>query len=345
MRLLLACLAIACGVATIADPAMAQRMPRYKAIRFDQLLGWEQDDHKAALAAFLTSCGDISAPEWAPLCAFGPEQTNAKAFFETFFTPVVVRPGSKALFTGYFEPELKGSTTRQGKYQYPIYKKPTDLPTDQPKPTRKEIDDGALSGKGLEIAWVDDPVEAYYLHIQGSGRINLPDGAVIRVGYAGENGHVYRSAAAELIRLGEITWAQASIEGLRDWMKQHPARGREALQHNDSYVFFRVVSQSDAAIGPLGALEHPITTLRSIAVDPKFTQMGAPVWIEKGGQFALRRLVVAQDTGSAIKGPQRADIFFGTGDAAGKLAGQVKDGGRMVVLLPNAIAKRLAPEG
>ena len=262
-----------------------------------------------------------------------------------FFTPVLVRPGKRALFTGYFEPALKGSRHSNGRYKYPIYKKPKNWPVDQPFPTRAEIDDGALFAKGLEIAFVEDPVEAYYLHIQGSGRITLDDGTTIRVGYAGENGHVYRSAARELVRLGEVAMAQASIAGLKAWAKRDPKRAREALQFNQSYVFFRELPVSDTSLGPPGALDRPITAMRSIAVDPRHTQMGAPVWIEKGGQDALRRLVIAQDVGSAIKGPQRADIFFGTGDDAGKQAGKTKDSGRMVVLLPHVIANRLAPEG
>ncbi|NQW13025.1 MAG: MltA domain-containing protein [Rhodobacter sp.] len=346
MRSAFAAFALLCALAIAATAAHAQRMPRYKALRFDQLLGWGQDDHAAALRAFLISCPDISAPEWAPICAFGASQTNAKAFFETFFTPVVVRPGSQALFTGYFEPDLDGSRTQQGRYQYPIYRMPKAyLKTGAAMPTRQEIDNGTLKGMNLEIAWVDDPVEAYYLHIQGSGRINLTDGTTVRVGYAGENGHVYRSAAQEMVRQGLITYAQASIEGIRNWVSRNPQRGQLALQNNSSYVFFRELKNHDLSLGLMGALDRPITALRTIAVDPKYTQLGAPVWLEKGGQFAMRRLVIAQDVGSAIKGPQRADIFFGTGDIAGKLAGQTKNGGGMVVLLPIAIANRLAPEG
>ena len=331
-------------LAGISSGAAAQRMPRYKTLGYDQLLGWERDNHSAALQAFLLSCPDISAKEWAPLCALAKTNPNAKTYFETFFTPVIVKPGAKGLFTGYFEPELNGSRRRQGKFQNPIYKTPTSDTFPDGMPTRLEIDNGALAGKGLEIAWVDDPVEAYYLHIQGSGRINFSDGTFIRVGYAGENGHIYRSAAREMVRAGEIEMAQASIEGIRRFVQNNPQRGRELLQHNDSFVFFRELKNHDEALGPMGALDRPITALRTVAVDPRYTQMGAPVWVEKGGQFALRQLFIAQDVGSAIKGPQRADIFFGTGDLAGKLAGQTKNGGRMVVLLPNAIAKRLAPE-
>ena len=333
----------ALAITTSAAPLLAGGL--HHAIRFDQLLGWDQDDHEAALSAFLKSCRDIRKTEWKGLCDYAATRPHAKTFFETFFTPIVVRPGSKALFTGYFEPVLNGSLYRQGPYQYPIYAKPKDLTPKDPDLTRAKIDDGALRHKGLEIAYVDDPVEAYFLHIQGSGRIKLSNGNTIRVGYAGENGHVYRSAPGELVRLGEVPGNQASIAGLRNWVRRNPEKGREALQFNASYVFFQRLETLTADSGPLGALSRPITPLRSLAVDPRYTQMGAPVWVEKGGRNALRSLMIAQDVGAAIKGPQRADIYFGTGTEAGLAAGQVKDSGRMVVLLPIEIANRLAPEG
>ncbi len=341
-QILLALLALA-----IASPASATS--RYKTLRFDQLLGWQADDHKAALDTFIKTCTDIRAPEWKPLCMLAKTEPNAKTFFETFFTPVVVRADKKALFTGYFEPILNGSLYRVGPYLYPIYTKPKNMKPGDPALTRKAIDNGALKYKGLEIAYVDDPVEAYYLHVQGSGRINLTNGNSIRVGYAGENGHIYRSAPGQLVKLGKISYGEASIEGIKAWVKKNPVEGIKALEYNPSYVFFRRMevspTKTGAGTGPRGALDRPITPLRTVAVDPKFTQMGAPVWIEKGGRGAMRRLMVAQDVGSAIKGSQRADIFFGTGDAAGQMAGQTNNGGRMVVLLPIAIANRLAPNG
>jgi membrane-bound lytic murein transglycosylase A len=335
--------AIIAAAMIVSGPVAAG--PSYQIIGFDNLLGWQADDHTAALKAFLQSCEDISAPEWAPICVYAATNPNAKAFFEALFIPVVVRPDSKALFTGYYEPELDGSLYKVGKYQYPVYKKPKDIQSKDPNLTRAAIDAGALRHKGLEIAYVDDPVEAYYLHIQGSGRINLTNGNSIRIGYAGENGHVYRSAASEMVRNGLIRASSASIEGIRSWARRNPVEGKKALQFNASYVFFRRLDVSSAEKGPRGALDRPITAMRSLAVDPKFVQLGAPVWIEKGGANAMRRLMIAQDVGSAIKGPQRSDIFFGSGVEAGKLAGQTKDSGRMIVLLPIAIAHRLVPKG
>lgn len=335
--------------ALLAAAGPAPAGPRHMALEFDDLLGWQDDDHEAALKAFSETCVDISAPEWAPLCRLAATGPDARWFFETFFMPVVAKPDDRALFTGYFEPVLNGSLYRVGKYRYPIYRMPDDLTPGDPNLTRAAIDAGALKNKGLEIAYVDDPVEAYYLHIQGSGRIRLTNGNVIRVGYAGENGHVNRSAAAELVRKGEVPAEQASIGGIRNWVRKNPEKGLKALQFNPSYVFFRrletIAPGEQLDRGPLGALDLPITPMRALAVDPKYVQMGAPVWIEKGGRNAMRRLMVAQDVGAAIKGPQRADIFFGTGEAAGKRAGETRDAGRMVVLLPIPLALKLLPEG
>ena len=335
--------------AALAATQPAQAAPRHTVLEFDDLLGWQEDDHAAALKAFSETCVDISAPVWAPLCRLAATGPDARWFFETFFLPVVDRPDDRALFTGYYEPVLDGSLYRVGKYRYPIYRRPDDLTPGDPGLTRAAIDNGALRNRGLEIAYVDDPVEAYYLQIQGSGRIRLTNGNVIRVGYAGENGHPNRSAAAELVRRGEVPAEQASIGGIRNWVRKNPQKGLKALQFNPSYVFFRrletIAPGARLDRGPLGALELPITPMRALAVDPKFVQMGAPVWIEKGGRNAMRRLMVAQDVGAAIKGPQRADIFFGTGEAAGMRAGETRDSGRMVLLLPIPIALKLLSEG
>jgi len=348
LRRLRAVFILAAAALAGIPPAIAGA--HYQITRFDDLLGWQGGDQKAALAAFVKSCQDISAKPWGPLCKLAETGPDARSFFQMFFLPVVVRPDKTALFTGYFEPVLKGSLYRVGHFKYPIYMKPKNLTPGDPKLTRKAIDAGALEHKGLEIAYVDNPVEAYYLHVQGSGRIDLTNGNQIQVGYAGENGQAYRSAARELVRKGEIPAEEASIQGLKNWFRKNPKKGMEALDYNPSYVFFRRLSimpgrKDSGRDGPLGALERPLTAGRSIAVDPKYTQMGAPVWIEMGGQNSIRRLVVAQDVGAAIKGPQRADIFYGTGDEAGRRAGRIRNQGRMVVLLPIPIAERLVAGG
>jgi membrane-bound lytic murein transglycosylase A len=222
---------------------------------------------------------------------------------------------------------------------------PSEARRIRPWLTRREIlTSGVMAGRGLEIAWVDDPVELFFLQIQGSGRIRYPDGGFIRVGYSGANGHPYRSIGKELVRRGVYQPHQVSAEVIKNWVRRNPLLGEQLLFHNNSYVFFREVSEVPADKGPLGAMNRSITTLRSIAVDPRFTPLGAPVWIEKNGKNPMNRLMIAQDTGSAIKGAQRADIFFGTGDQAGRTAGRIKDGGRMVVLMPIQRAYALLPE-
>jgi len=203
---------------------------------------------------------------------------------------------------------------------------------------------GVMEGRDLEIAWVDDPVELFFLQIQGSGRVRLPDGSHLRVGYGGANGHPYSSIGKELIRRGTMTEHEVSAQGIKSWVRGNPFDGEELLFHNDSYVFFREVNEVPPERGPLGAMNRSITAMRSIAVDPAFTPLGAPVWIEKDGAEPMRRLMIAQDTGSAIKGAQRADIFFGTGAEAGSEAGKIKDAGRLVVLLPIQRAYALLPE-
>ena len=316
-----------------------------KILSFDDLDGWAADDHEAARQVFLNTCVDFDAPDWQTLCAAATGIEAARKFFELLFRPVLIEEKDKsALFTGYFEPELDGSLTPSGRYRFPVYKMPREANGGQWL-TRREIEtSGALQGRGLEIAWVDDSVELFFLQIQGSGRIRLPNGSYIRVGYGGANGHKYRSIGAELVRRGVDNARQVSAQVMKNWVKRNPGDGAELRRHNDSFVFFREVNRVPAHKGPLGAMNRSITAMRSVAVDPKFTPLGAPVWVEKDGAGPLRRLMIAQDTGSAIKGAQRADIFFGTGDEAGKAAGTLKDPGRMVVLLPIQRAYAMLPE-
>ncbi len=315
---------------------------------FDQLDGWAKDNHAAALAAFLVTCPDLDDPDWRSLCAVAQSHKpdTARAFFELFFRPVLIRDGQDPLFTGYFEPELDGARYRGGRFQYPIYRMPPEAKSANPWMTRREIlTSGTMDGRGLEIAWVDDPVELFFLQIQGSGRIRLENGQTIRVGYGGANGHPYRSIGVELVRRGIYNAHQVSAQVIKNWVRRNPGPGTDLLFHNPSYVFFRELRNVSPNEGPRGAMNRSVTPLRSLAVDPKYTPLGAPVWLEKDGAGKMRRLMIAQDTGSAIKGAQRADIFFGTGDAAGQAAGRLRDPGRMVVLLPIQRAYALLPDG
>ncbi|MCV2882112.1 murein transglycosylase A [Actibacterium sp. XHP0104] len=336
----------AAAVAVTVAGAVSALGATAEILRFDDLEGWADDDHAAAFAVFLNTCGDLDADTWGALCAYARSGPDPRAFFELFFRPVLIGGEQPALFTGYFEPELNGARNPDARFRYPIYRTPPGLTRGQKWHSRAEIENnGLLRGQGLEIAWVDDPVDVFFLQIQGSGRIRLRDGNALRVGYGGANGHEYRSVGQELVRRGVFQPHQVSAQVIRNWVRNNPRDGRELLQHNPSYVFFRRVTNVPAHLGPLGAMNRSITQMRTVAVDPAFTPLGAPVWIEKGGRGPLRRLMVAQDTGSAIKGPQRADIFFGTGDQAGRNAGAVRDAGRMVVLLPIDQAFALAPGG
>lgn len=331
------------GVAWAA-PVSASNVT-YEVMQFDQLDGWANDDHAAALKTFQNTCGDMKGADWRALCGFAKAEPEPRQFFELFFRPVLMEDGKDALFTGYFEPELDGDLYRSSRFRYPVYKMPPEALANKPWLTRRAIlSSGVMDGRGLVIAWVDDPVELFFLQIQGSGRIRLPNGTYKRVGYRGANGHPYRSIGTELVRRGIYQPHQVSAQVIKSWVKRNPIEGEELLFHSPSYVFFREVSKVPADRGPLGAMNRSITTMRSIAVDPSIVRLGSPVWIEKDGKEPLRRLMVAQDTGSAIKGAQRADVFLGTGDKAGRAAGKLRDPGRLMVLMPIQRAYALLPE-
>lgn len=343
-RLRRAICALAAVGGLFVTPAAASDVS-YSVLEFDQLDGWANDDHAAAFNVFLNTCGDMKPSDWRAVCAYARQNPDPRQFFELFFRPVLIEDGKDPLFTGYFEPELEGDKYRSNRYRFPVYAMPNEAKRSSPWLTRRQIlTSGVMDGRGLEIAWVDDPVELFFLQIQGSGRIRLPDGSYIRVGYRGANGHPYRSIGVELVQRGVYQPHQVSAEVIKNWVRRNPDAGRELLFHNPSYVFFREVSRVPADQGPLGAMNRSVTTMRSIAVDPAHVALGSPVWVEKDGADPLRRLMVAQDTGSAIKGAQRADVFFGTGDKAGRAAGKLRDPGRMLVLMPIQRAYALLPE-
>ena len=330
------------AVCLMATPATAQ------VFEFESLAGWAGDDHLAALQTFRRTCDLIKKPDWAPVCRVAQDVTDtpaaARNFFELLFKPTLIGT-PPALFTGYYEPVLEGSAVRTARFAYPIYRRPPELRDGSVWHDRATIEGGALRGRGLEIAWLDDPVEVFFLHIQGSGRIQMTDGRTIRVGYAGRNGHAYRSVGQELVRRGIFTKSQVSAGTIRQFVRGNPGTGMALLNYNPSYVFFRKLPKLTSDQGPIGAMGRSITTMRSVAIDPDYIQLGAPVWVEKSGENPINRLMVAQDTGGAIKGAQRADIFFGTGQQAGNEAGTVKDGGRLLTLLPIDRAYAMMPEG
>ncbi len=322
-----------CASAAVAGEA------RHTLLAFSDLDGWAGDNHAAALAVFASTCDRISGPGWRQVCTAAPLAPIARDFFESQFTPVLVENGAPGLFTAYFEPEIPGSRHKTATYRYPIYRVPPDLPRGKPWLTRAQIEGaGALEDRGLELAWLADPVEAFFLHVQGSGRLRFADGSAMRVGYAAKNGHDYRSVGKEMARRGVLPEHKVSASAIKAWVRKNPGDGPQMLWHNRSYVFFRELKGLAEISGPLGAMQSPVTALRSIAVDSGFIPLGAPVWVEKDGARPIRSLMVAQDTGSAITGAQRADIFFGSGAQAGSRAGKIRDPGRMVVLMPRDLA-------
>lgn len=335
-------------------------------VAFSRLQGWADDGLAAAIPAFLKSCGRfLSLPDAAPLDAkprvadYGrvgawrelcdaaaalpvEDDAAARRFFETSFIPLSVADygASEGLFTGYYEIELNGSRQRRGRYQTPIYRRPPEFGAATGY-SRAEIEDGALSGRGLELLWVDDPIDAFFLEIQGSGRVRLKNGSTVRVGYDGQNGQPYVPIGRLLVERGVIPRSEATMMAIREWMNLHPEAGAALRRENPSYVFFRELRGD----GPIGAEGVVLTAERSIAVDRAFIALGIPIWVEADERFAsaesVRRLVVAQDIGGAIKGPVRGDLFWGTGSGAAARAGVMNARGRYYLLLPRAVAGRL----
>jgi len=374
-----------------------------KKTTFQALPGWQDDKLAAALPAFLIACGTIlkkkddqpvtnkggnieayrqyfgSVGDWRQPCTAAAlvepgNEAAAKTFFEAWFTPYLAANNDQeqGLFTGYYEPELRGSHTYSPDFPVPLYRRPADLITVDlglfreewrgqrlagrvqgrrllPFASRAEINDGALSEQGLELVWVDDPVDAFFLHVQGSGRIVLEDGSVLRVGYAAQNGHDYVSIGRRLIKRGAMEKDAVSLQTIRAWLRAHPDAATALLEENPSYVFFQELvapanGGTGSPTGPIGAQGVPLTPGRSLAVDRLFLPLGIPLWLDTqdplDAERSLRRLVIAQDTGGAIKGPVRGDIFFGFGAQAEAQAGRMNARGRYYLLLPKSIAAR-----
>lgn len=335
-------LAVAAGASLALGSVVTAQETTATVLSFDDLRGWQDDDHAAALSAFTRTCDLIGGSDWQALCALARSGPAARVFFELFFRPVLIEDGRPMLFTGYYEPEIEGSPVPTSRFRVPLHRPPPELGSGLWH-TRAEIEgQGLLSRRGLEIAWIEDPVDAFFLQVQGSGRIRMPDGRVMRLGYAGQNGHPYVSVGQELVRQGIYPQHRVSAATIRAYVRDNPEAGAELLRRNPSYVFFREVRGVSPDDGPIGAMTRSVTAGRTVAVDPRHVTLGAPVWIEKRGRAPMHRLMMAQDTGGAIRGAQRADIFYGTGDEAGRRAGIVKDPGRMVVLLPIDRAYALA---
>jgi len=336
-------------------------------VEWSSLESWESDNHGDAWEGFLKSCQKLGHEQWREVCDLAENSgdlsdSETRKFFESHFEvrPVYAKDGETlGLITGYYEPLLKGSWEQTEEYQYPLYGVPEDLLVVDlgavypqlkgmrlrgklvgnkvvPYHDRAQLDDDQELLQGAEILWVNSPVDLFFLHIQGSGLIQLADGSITAVGYAEQNGHPYQSIGRVLIEMGELDKEEVTLFTIRDWLKSNPDRLSEVLSMNPSYVFFEL--RDARADGPTGSLNVALTPRRSIAVDRNVIPLGAPVWLQttlpNEDQSPLNQLMLAQDTGGAIKGHVRADVFWGRGGEAEKMAGLMKQPGELFVLLP-----------
>jgi membrane-bound lytic murein transglycosylase A len=372
-------------------------------VAFADLPGWTQDHLAEALPVFLAGCRQLAdaaseqslggqaqaaalggqPAQWQPACAAGAgvapgDDVAARAFFEAYFQPYAVADATapperraEALFTGYFDPEVRGSRTPGGAFRSPLLGRPPDLVQVDlgefgpdlkgraiagrvqdgrlvPYYDRAQIDSGVLARRRLELLWLADPVDVFILQVQGSGRVDLADGKVVRVTYAGQNGRPYVPIGRILAERGAMPLDQVSLASIRAWLEEHRDQAAELMEQNPSYVFFREVTNLRPDQGPPGALGVPLAPGRSLAVDRAFIPLGAPVFIATTDPLTgapLQRLMLAQDLGGAIKGPARADIFFGWGTQAEQRAGRMREEGREYVLLPRPKAPAMTSAG
>ncbi len=309
--------------------------PRYQPISSHALAGWHADNHAEALAAFRKSCRAKMHPDFAESCRKAQGADNARAFFQSEFNAYEVTTGrSEAGFvTGYYEPVMLGSLSVSPEFPAPLYAAPNPTPTpDSPFATREAIEANAML-RGTEVLWLEDKVQAFFLQIQGSGKVLLPDGRMITAQYAGKNHQPYTPIGRVLKERGELEPDKVSLQTIREWLYAHPEQADEVMQQNDAFVFFTVVENAEPAKGAQGVA---VTAERSLAVDRRFTPYGTPIFVQTeladGTPYA--RLLIAQDTGGAIKGPMRGDIFFGRGKQAEAKAGGLQAPARWVMLWP-----------
>jgi membrane-bound lytic murein transglycosylase A len=376
-----------------APAAPAPHVMSLAPVGFDALPGWTTDRVAAALPAFLAGCQAMgsaqalggageaaslggAAADWRAACAAGRgvppgDEAAARSFFEHAFQPYAISDSGsdQGLFTGYYEPEVRGARVAGPGFATPLYGRPTDIVQADlgafaedlkgrrvtgrvengrfvPYFDRAAINAGALAGRRLEILWLADKVDAFFLEIQGSGRVKLPDGAVVRVSFAGQNGRGYVPIGRVIAERDHIPPSQVSLQSIRAWLAAHPADAAGVMEQNPSYVFFRELTATRPDQGPPGSLGAGLTPGRSAAVDRAFLPLGAPLWIDTTDPLdgtRLQRLLVAQDTGGAIKGPIRADVFWGWGPQAEARAGKMRQQGRAFLLLPRARLTAMLP--
>jgi membrane-bound lytic murein transglycosylase A len=362
-----------CLIAAAMTPASAResvtlRKAQVEPLKFTALEGWKDDDHVAAFEAFLKSCSAIlngtkamraARPVYGALfdvceraVAAGQfDREQARNFFEENFNPVRVAPHGQpdGFYTGYYETEVEGSRVPTDEFKVPLYAAPTEtVRRKQSKVfgnfSRTDIEEGALKGKDLEICWVKNPIDAFFAQIQGSTRVKLNEGKMLRLNYVASNGQPYYPVGRWLIDQGIVPKEEMSMDKIREWMEANPEGGKELRRKNRSFVFFQEtnLAEHEECIGAQGV---PLTPGRSLAVDKKIHVYGTPVWIEaefpilsEKPETKFRRLMFAQDTGSAILGPARADIYFGYGEEVSHVAGRIKQFGKFVMLAPRSVA-------
>lgn len=336
-------------------------------VEFNQISGWKNDEQKMALIAFIHSCnkfaqmsqekeissdlGLITAGDFRDVCEIAEvvkimDEKQARNFFESWFVPFLVKTRSgksNGLFTGYYEASLNGSRTKTDTFKYPIYKKPNDLGFETYY-TRKEINNGALAGKKLELFYVDDPVDLFFMHIQGSGRVTLEDGSVIHLGYAARNNNDYTSIGQHLVDQGKISSDKVNAITIKKWLKENPQESENIMNINLAYTFFGISEDENV----VGAQNVPLTPERSLAVDNKIIPYGFPIWVstsiknlENNQKESFEKLMISQDTGSAIKGAVRGDIFFGFGQNAENKASLTASSGKYYIFLPINVINKL----
>lgn len=343
-------------------------VPNLHPVAWAELPGWEADHQLAAWPAWLDSCSALkNKPDWKTVCGLADtlnpvDDASVRVYFETNFNVFQSARADgdvQGLFTGYYAPVLQGSLVRTKRFTVPLYAPPPDLLSIDlsavypelkamrlrgrlqgnevvPYWSRSQIDGQVRPLAGHELVWLENPVDAFFLQIQGSGHIKLPDGKEIMVGYADQNGYPYLAIGRVLVARGDLRADQVSMQAIRDWGQMHPDQLPDLLAQNPSYVFFRILPDT----APLGALGVALTAERSVAIDPRAIPLGAPIWLsttEPLSRQPMDRLMMAQDTGGAIRGNVRADVYFGLGDIAGRLAGEMKQSGQIWVLLPKAI--------
>ncbi len=357
-----------------------------KKTSFQEINGWEDEDHLAALSCFRVSArtmvkrpyttksmgvDGLALAQVAQIALnhdmnIGENQNAAKAFFESWFTPYKIVPqleGQHGFVTGYFEPEVSASPVKTEKFKYPILKRPDDLVAiedhERPAsmdpsfffakntngklseyPDRKSIETGILDGQNLELFWFENRIDIFFIHIQGSARLILPDNSVKRISYAGKTGHPFTAIGKILIDRGALTLENVTMQSIRAWLENNPSDAGELMWRNRSFIFFQEIDHPNPDLGPIAAAGVALTPGRSLAIDHRLQTFGTPIWVSTqtpipGSSAPFQRLMIAQDTGSAIVGPARGDLYIGSGFEAGQIAGGVKNPAEFTVLLPN----------